>query len=338
MGAKVLVYGDNHWCQYSSIIRTRGKTFSTRLENQIESLNWVEHVALDKGCGRIICLGDFFDRDTLNGEEITALSQIKWSGLPHTYLVGNHEISNASGSFASSYMLGLRPSTRVEGEPYSFRYCDTELCFLPYFLEADRKPLKDIFGEKTTQYRIIFSHNDIAGIRYGNAISKIGYSVEEIDKTCDLFLNGHLHNGGNVTEKLLNVGNLTGQNFSEDASKYTHGVIILDVETLEFEFIENPFAFNFYKLPYDADITALKNNAVITMSVPEEHYLSVKERIDSAKNVVASRLLVEYNKQEECVDSVIIETVDHLKKFKDYISANFGNTADVQDELGALGI
>ena len=74
---KYLVCGDVHWCQYSSILRARGRKYSVRLENLIKSVNWVEDLAAKKGCIGVIYLGDFFDRPDLNSQEISALSEIK---------------------------------------------------------------------------------------------------------------------------------------------------------------------------------------------------------------------------------------------------------------------
>ena len=90
---KLCIYTDPHWSTYSSILRQRGNHYSKRLEALIESINFVEGVANARRCDEIICLGDFFDRNTLSAEELTALKEIKWSTLPHTFIVGNHEIT-----------------------------------------------------------------------------------------------------------------------------------------------------------------------------------------------------------------------------------------------------
>ena len=66
---RYLIYTDVHWCTYSSIIRSRGETYSKRIENLITSINWAENLALEKGCNEIICLGDFFDKPDLTSEE-----------------------------------------------------------------------------------------------------------------------------------------------------------------------------------------------------------------------------------------------------------------------------
>lgn len=36
---KILIFSDNHWSQYSSIVRSRGTKYSTRLEKSIETMN-----------------------------------------------------------------------------------------------------------------------------------------------------------------------------------------------------------------------------------------------------------------------------------------------------------
>ena len=58
---RVAIFGDVHWSQNSSIVRSHGSEYSVRLENLIRSMNWMEHCAFDHGCQAIICLGDFFD-------------------------------------------------------------------------------------------------------------------------------------------------------------------------------------------------------------------------------------------------------------------------------------
>ena len=40
-----LIVGDVHWSEYSSIYRKRGTKFSKRLENLINTVNWIEETA-----------------------------------------------------------------------------------------------------------------------------------------------------------------------------------------------------------------------------------------------------------------------------------------------------
>ena len=42
---KFLICGDVHWSEFSSILRKMGDKYSKRLENLINSINWVEEQA-----------------------------------------------------------------------------------------------------------------------------------------------------------------------------------------------------------------------------------------------------------------------------------------------------
>ena len=44
----------------------------------------------------------------------------------------------------------------------------------------------------------------------GQFKSTEGYNVQDIDANCDLFINGHLHNGEKITKKIINIGNISG--------------------------------------------------------------------------------------------------------------------------------
>ena len=100
---KICIYTDNHYAQYSSILRNRGSKYSVRLENQIESLNWVEELSAQTKCDRVVCLGDFFDKPELNAEELTALKSIKWNkDATHIFLVGNHEMGSNDLEYSST--------------------------------------------------------------------------------------------------------------------------------------------------------------------------------------------------------------------------------------------
>ena len=87
---RYFIYADPHWSSYSSIVRSRGEKYSTRLENLSCTMMWIELEAQRQNCDAIICLGDFFDKSELNSEEITALSEIQWSPIKHYMLVGGH--------------------------------------------------------------------------------------------------------------------------------------------------------------------------------------------------------------------------------------------------------
>lgn len=347
---KICLYTDNHFSKYSSIIRRRGNKFSKRLENQIQSLNWVEQLAQDKHCSQIICLGDFFDSPDLKAEELTALQEIKWaSNIDHIFIVGNHEMSTQDAFYNSTKVLSKYG--KVIDKPTMDCGFGYELILLPYILESNRKPLSfyvselykdyysNMFTTQEVKQRIILSHNDLAGIRYGQFESKSGFNIEDIMNSCQLFINGHLHNQQQINEKILNLGNLTGQNFSEDATKYSHCAAILDTDTLKVELINNPYAFKFYKFEIleESDFNKLNmcdNFSIATIKIKE----NLKEKlINFLPPDMEYRTIIIPNiiQREEDTPSTI-ESIDHIDKFKNYVKENIEVTDTLLDELAQL--
>lgn len=329
---KIGIIGDIHFSEYSSILRTTGRKYSTRLENCIESINWAEEVTSD--CYKVIYLGDFFDKSSLNSKELTALSEIRWNSCEHEFLVGNHEMGINNLLFSSAHVLKENTRKFVVDKPFKSYLGNCELCYLPYILEDSKKSsINDYFGKLEAEKRVIFSHNDIAGIQLGKFISKAGFSIEDIEANCNLFINGHLHNGSNITNKIINVGNLTGQNFSEDGFKYEHHILILDTDTLEYEFYKNPFAINFYKLENIEDIYKVENG-VITIKVTEDNITRTKKLVSENKNVLVSRIIVEHNNTK--TEDQKLSSIDHLYEFRKFVLQEIGTSDLVQEELDII--
>lgn len=342
---KILIYGDVHWSTHSSIVRSRGEKYSTRLENVIKSVNWAERLAETQHCDSVVCLGDFFDKPELSAEELSALLEVEWaedkslSGtvhnnkLRHYFIVGNHETTTSDLSYNSTNALNTLNNEKftIVDKPTLINTTISDILFIPYVNEDGRKPLKDYWTNTTdNKKKIIFSHNDIKGIRYGAFLSQTGFELEDIKDNSDLFINGHLHNGMflNDEETILNLGILTGQNFNEDGEKYPHYACVLDTETLEITFFENPHAFNFYKLEINKEsdlnkLTRLKNNAVVTVRCEKTYLDSARDLIRESSNIVEHRL-VSYKAdftQDTEDQSHRLQTVDHLKQFYDFVLA-----------------
>ena len=338
---KILCVGDVHWSQNSSILRSRGEYYSTRLQNLIASVNWAEETAWNNGCTTIIYMGDFFDSTQLNSEEISALSCIKWAPIPRIFITGNHETNVSSLDYSTCDVFSLCPSATVINRPGWYNVedqPDLEFAFLPYILERDRKPLSEYFP-KSSKKRIIFSHNDLKDVQYGAFLSTEGFTPAEIHENCDLFINGHIHNCAYVTEKIINSGNLTGQNFTEDATKHGHFVELIDTKTLEVKFIPNPYALNFAKIDATGDkfVGALPvkfNNAVLTIKVDSpEAARAARESCDFNPNVIAYRLIVESKLTATVENAPTLEAVDHLKQFEQYVLSYIGDTNVIREEL-----
>lgn len=349
---KLLIYADPHLSSYSSIVRSRGEKYSTRLENLLHSLTWAETQAKTYNCDAILCLGDFFDKCDLTSEEITAVQELEWDDtINHIFLVGNHEMGRSNLEFSSSHLFNLCPNSTVIDCPKNFVVQNTEICFLPYVLESNRQKLNDYFKFwLPPKNRIIFSHNDIKDIQMGSFLSTEGFELDDIEENCALFINGHLHNMSCYGKKVINVGNLTGQNFSEDALVYKHCIMVLNTETMENVFIENPYALNFYKLDFTADcnpsdytnidraLAKITKKAVVTIKVLPEYYDYTKSIVNNMSNIVESRIIADSSTLSTKVEgaSVIKTNVDHLTQFVQYIKSELGVAPEIIEELNKV--
>lgn len=338
---RILIIGDVHWSEYSSVLRKQGEVYSQRLENLIETINWCESLCSEKDCGRVVYLGDFFDKPTLNDREISALREICWNmDVPHDAIVGNHESSVGGLQFSSTRVLEsgsfhVHSCTSIEhGDGY-------DVLWLPYITEDDRKPLSEYIGGgfSSGAKRIVFSHNDLMGVSFGQFESKVGFTLDEIEANSDLFVNGHLHNGAWVTKKILNLGNITGQNFGEDAYRYEHHAAILDTDTLRMEFIENPHAFNFAQISIanDTDVGNLrikKGNMVVNFRCPDRLIPSLREKLKSLP--LAESRITAVKEQSSAAGgnaAAPIEAIDGNKKFSEFMLDRLGSSELVKKEI-----
>ena len=147
----------------------------------------------------------------------------------------------------------------------------------------------------------MFSHNDIRGIQMGKFVSKKGFSVDEIESCCDFFINGHLHNGEEISSKVVNLGNLTGQNFGENALKYKHCAAVFDTDTMKISFVENPHAVNFYKFRFSnfVDFVGRIRNGVVTVYCSGAQVSMCRELIENCNEIIAYKVIIEVEKTEE---------------------------------------
>ena len=180
-------------------------------------------------------------------------------------------------------------------------------------------------------------------MNYGKMESTNGFDPDDIDRNCSLFINGHIHSASTFANVGVNVGNLTGQNFSEDATKYTHGILVLDTRQETYYGLENPYAYNFYKYSvssledfhkFESD---LKNNSVLTIKVPDNLVAVVREELEKNKKVAEYRVIsmVSQSTKEEMKDTKI-EAVNHLEEFVEFVSEKMEVTQAVKEELSNI--
>lgn len=331
---RFLIYTDVHFSEYSSIIRNQSYNYSYRLENLIKSINWAEQLAESQECDSVICLGDFFDKPDLNSRELTALQEINWAKLPHTFLVGNHEASISSLRYNSVTAL-QNNGFKIITEPILEHTDNCDILYIPYVVEDERKDLSDYWKsfdfdptKSDNRKKFIMTHNDIKGINYGAFLSENGFDINDFANHCTLCFNGHIHNCGLFLDKhLINVGNLTGQNFNEDSTKYSHNVCIVDSIEGTFDLIENPYALNFYKFDMDESnislLSNIKDNAIVSIHCSKDLRENIKRIVEDNDKIAVYRLTIKYDNLNKTEDAEILYSSDYISKFiafcKDHI-------------------
>lgn len=341
---KYLIYADVHFCQYSSIVRKRGPKYSVRLHNLINSVSWAEKLADEESCDAVIMLGDFFDRSDLNAEEVTALQDVYFSDKPHYFLTGNHDANVASLDFSTVQIFKSIDATVVSDVERKSINDRVDLYFIPYLTNDKRLALPNYLVDNGKK-KVVLSHNDIAGIQYGRFKSTGGFDVNEILDNCTLFINGHLHNGYIINDRIILVGNLTGLNFNEDANKYSHYAYIMTIDddgNITLDPRENPNAFNFYKIYINNknDIKVLdnlKSNSVLSISCSGELIKDVENKIYGLDNIAEFKIFATYKNNSSNAVDMDFKVEDHFQQFIDYIQTKIEPSDILSEEISLLG-
>lgn len=349
---KALLFSDLHWSTYSSIIRKRGDRYSVRLHTLINTFNWIEKLADEFNVDAVISCGDTCDTSTLNAEEITAFNEVQFSNRKHYYLVGNHESNVSSLDYSSTHVLSNDFSEIID-KPKNIEINDkVDLTFIPY-ITGDVPPLSS-FIKNSSKKNIVFAHQEIAGLKYGKFISQSGFEVDDILNNCTVFIDGHLHNEQMLcNNKIVLIGNVCGQNFNEDAHMYRHLVYVLTINddgTISLDPIENPYAFNFYKIKIEKEddineLKHLKDNAVVSVFCNSIYNDRVVELLDCFKSsgnvlgdkIVESKITLFYNNINSSNNIDCFKIEDHFKLFIDFAQQKFEKTPILEDELSRLG-
>jgi hypothetical protein len=146
--------------------------------------------------------------------------------------------------------------------------------------------------------------------------------------------------------KIVLIGNVCGQNFNEDAFMYRHLVYVLTIDddgTISLDPIENPYAFNFYKIKIEKEediniLKSLKNNAVVSIFCNNTYNNKVVELLESIGNkIVENKITLFYNNVNSSNNIDCFKIEDHFKLFIDFAQQKFEKTPVLEDELSRLG-
>lgn len=348
---KILIYSDPHICINSSIVRTREKEFSSRLESCIDSINYVESYAKENNVDLILCGGDFFDKPVLKAQEIEAVSKINFSDLEHRFIVGNHEVDNSeilstynsANLFNSNLISNCKVIDNIEVEYFGNNFA---IVYIPFLQEVKKYNVKELIPEYRTDINyLVLSHNDICSWYLEAGLDKDAVPSNAI------VINGHIHKPEVISSNFVNIGSLLGKSFSD--ANQLNGFILLDTDEIfnkqrkslnDFGFIPNALALNFIQVQV-TDSESLesfkqqlevasrifnKGKLAVSIGTVKSLQQEINNIITQNRNIVASRvyILVDTNQESLLTSTSELENKNYIlmnwdKEFKSYIEDYF---------------
>ena len=152
---------------------------------------------------------------------------------------------------------------------------------------------------------------------------KTGLTPEYLMSKYDYIINGHLHTGGyvinNLYKTILNLGSISGQNFS---SKGNPRIGVLNTESKEIRFIDNPYGIKFDSITCNTlsevidlnnSIKNSDNNYCIQIKVPVHLVEDTSKILGDNDKILAKKIKIDSEKvrilEDTSVEEVSIERV-----------------------------
>lgn len=333
---KIMIYADPHWSQNSSIIVGSSDSTSGRLDALTKSYEWMYKLASDNKVKLTVNLGDTFDNSTVQANEHTGLANgmsYRDTKIPEIGLVGNHDMLSYDGTISAVSFMNLLPNYKMYSKPDTLFFDKKVLIGLLPYKKYNENELSEFINKVQREKEaylpkrtILLSHNDIYGSDLGGWSIKSGIDPKVLSNNFDKTFNGHLHNGSWVTKnKVLNVGSLSGQNFSSKFLNWQPSVIIYDTTKDKVEFYTNPYALRFVTitaktLPDAMDkLNKIDKNYTygVSVKVPGNILDDVRDQIGTMDNIVSSRV-------QEKIDLITDENDKELVNIEKYDNVEGG--------------
>jgi hypothetical protein len=107
------------------------------------------------------------------------------------------------------------------------------------------------------------------------------------------------------------------------------------------EYLENPYAYNFYKISIDSEqdiqtLDELKTNAVVSIKCAQNLAERVNHKIEATPNIIESRVILVRQYEENTETTEINLAVDHLTRFIECCKASIENSNILEEELSEI--
>lgn len=252
MARKVLFFTDIHWG-----IHANSDKYISICEKTME---WISSICVKEGINTVIFGGDYFDsRSSIDVSTMQKATESLYSladKVKHIIMIlGNHDIYlKDSSSINSLCAYKGHNNIHVVKQPYCI--IDGKLLLLPWddgtqdkFLsEMELKNIKVAISHHNFPKEFFYSSNKIS--KYKNSdtstLDSNPYNIadciiDNLNKNHGVFVSGHIHHQKTVPIKDVEIviaGSPYETEYGFNDTKC--GCFIIDIDTAEYEFIENP--------------------------------------------------------------------------------------------------
>lgn len=208
----------------------------------------------ERGIETVVHLGDLFDRrkyinfHILYRTRIDFLQKLVDGGFDTHIIIGNHDTYFRDSNDVNSVteLIHLRyPNFHVYEEPQYVKFGNRSVLVVPWLNPNNMGPGLEMISKSKSD--VLFGHLEIAGFHMDqNQICEHGMD-RDVFKNFKMVLSGHFHHP-NTDGKIQYLGSPYQMTFAD--LNDPRGFYILDTDTLELEFIENPNQM-FHQIVYD---------------------------------------------------------------------------------------
>lgn len=264
-----------------------------------------------RGINTVLDLGDTFDRRkyvnfvTLRRAKQMYFDPLKARGITVHSVVGNHTtyFKNTNDINTMELLLKEYDNYNVYAhEPVTIRLGSCDVMLSPWICAGNAEDSFEAFKE--TQAKIVMGHFEFAGFEMMKGqLSDHGLDRAEFKKFLAVY-SGHYHHPSNH-DNVTYLGAPYEMTWTDYSGK--RGFHIFDTETLEMEFIQNPFSI-FHKLEYDDSDLTVEDIDELDVSMLTSTY--VKVIVKKKNNPYTFDLFIDKLQSAGAADIKVVE--DHL--------------------------
>jgi DNA repair exonuclease SbcCD nuclease subunit len=278
----------------------------------------------------ILHLGDVFDRrkyinfNTLRSCKEYFFEELKKRNIDVKVIPGNHDTYYKNTNEVNSLDLLLREYSNIEiiENPVATKLGGREVSFIPWMCSDNYDACMNVIQQSGD---VCFGHFEISGFDMFRGAKNDGGMDRKLLKEYSMVLTGHFHHRS-TDDNIYYLGSPYGFTWSDYDDK--RGFHVLDFDTLNLEFIENPFEI-FHKIYYDdrektIDASNYKKSCVKVIVVHKNDYQKFDKLLDALyiNEVIELTIHEDFSEFEsEALDGDTVNIEDTMTLLSEYVDS-----------------